>query len=174
MSTIQEPPAAGSAQTAKLVVHFMSSIQQVMKTMAGIEVTVGSPFLKKNPLPSYDVSGIIGFSGQFVGSMVLSFQKATALAVVSAFAGAPIPADSPDFPDAVGELANMVAGSAKTSFGGGTSISVPSIILGAGHTIARLHDVPCLVIPCKTSAGDFAVEVNIKPQPNNAATKGGN
>jgi len=63
----------------------------------------------------------------------------------------------------VGELANMIAGSAKTSFGGGTNISVPSIILGSGHTIARLHDVPCLVIPCHTPAGDFAVEVNIKP-----------
>ena len=82
--------------------------------------------------------------------MVLSFQKSTAQAIVNAFAGAPIVPDSPDFADAVGELANMIAGSAKTSFGGATSISVPSIILGPGHTIARLHDVPCLIIPCQT------------------------
>jgi chemotaxis protein CheX len=163
MPTVESPTTKAPPTTSQLIVHFMTSIQEVLRTMAGITVTVGSPALKKDPIPSYDVSGIIGFSGEFVGSMVLSFQKPTAQAIVNAFAGATIAPDSPDFPDAVGELANMIAGSAKTSFGGGTNISVPSIILGSGHTIARLHDVPCLVIPCHTSAGDFAVEVNIKP-----------
>ena len=163
MSTVASPPASAPSPMARLIVHFITSIQEVLKTMAHIEVKIGTPALKKNPLPTYDVSGIIGFSGEFVGSMVLSFQQATAVTIASNFAGAPIAADSPDFADAVGELANMIAGSAKTSFGGGTNISVPSIILGSGHTIARLHDVPCLVIPCHTAAGDFAVEVNLKP-----------
>jgi len=164
MSAVTNPPAGSAASTSQLIVHFISSIQDVLRTMARVSVTIGKPALKKDPIPSYDVSGIIGFSGEFVGSMVLSFQRSTAEAIVNAFAGAAIAPDSPDFPDAVGELANMIAGSAKTSFGGGTNISVPSIILGFGHTIARLHDVPCLVIPCHTSMGDFAVEVNIKPQ----------
>jgi chemotaxis protein CheX len=163
MPSVQDRPASAPSATARLVVHFVTSIQEVLRTMAGVAVTVGTPALKKDPIPSYDVSGIIGFSGEFVGSMVLSFQQATAVAIASSFAGVPIAPDSPDFADAVGELANMIAGSAKASFGGGTNISVPSIILGSGHTVARLHDVPCLVIPCHTSAGEFAVEVNIKP-----------
>jgi chemotaxis protein CheX len=163
MSTVAHPPPAAASPTARLIVHFINSIQEVLRTMAKVTVTVGTPTLKPNPLPTYDVSGIIGFSGEFVGSMVLSFQRATAESIVKSFAGMPIAPDSPDFADAVGELANMIAGSAKTSFGGGTNISVPSIIMGAGHTIARLHDVPCLIIPCHTDAGDFAVEVNIKP-----------
>ena len=155
------PPAASSAQ---LIVHFINSIQEVLRTMARIDVKIGAPVLKKNPLPTYDVSGIIGFSGAFVGSMVLSFQQATASAIVAAFAGTSIAPDSLDYTDAVGELANMIAGSAKTAFGGGTNISVPSIIVGHGHSIARLQDVPCLIIPCHTTAGDFAVEVSIKSQ----------
>ena len=133
----------------------MNSIREVLHTMAKVTVTVGTPTRKKTPLTTYDVSGIIGFSGEFVGSMVLSFQQATATAIVSNFAGMPIAPDSPDFADAVGELANMIAGSAKASFGGRTNITVPSIIMGPGHTVARLHDVPCLVIPCFTEAGDF-------------------
>jgi chemotaxis protein CheX len=164
MSTVAENPRTDSAATARLVTHFMTSIRDVLKTMAHMDVKIGTPALKKNPLPSYDVSGIIGFSGNFVGSMVLSFQQSTAAAIVAAFAGMPVPSDSPDFADAVGELANMIAGSAKTSFGGGANISVPSIIMGHGHTIARLQDIPCLVIPCQTAAGEFAVEVNIKSQ----------
>ena len=39
---------------------------------------------------------------------------------------------------------------------------MPSVIIGTGHQIARLRDVPCVVIPCRTAAGDFAVEVNVK------------
>jgi chemotaxis protein CheX len=163
MSTVVSPPPGVPSATAQLVVHFMKSIREVLRTMAHVEVAMGTPKLKKSPATTYDVSGIIGFSGEFVGSMVLSFQQSTAVAIVSSFAGVPVTPDSPDFADAVGELANMIAGSAKTSFGGGTSISVPSIIMGTGHTIARLHDVPCLIIPCHTDAGDFAVEVNIKP-----------
>ena len=85
-----------------------------------------------------------------------------AAALVSAFAGAPIEPSSPDFADAIGELANMIAGGAKKHLGNSASITVPSIIVGKGHQIARLSDVPCIVIPCTTPAGDFAVEVNIK------------
>jgi chemotaxis protein CheX len=164
MSTVVDKAPPATASSAQLIIHFMSSIQEVLRTMAKIDVKIGSPSLKPTPLPTYDISGIIGFSGNFVGSMVLSFQQSTASAIVTAFAGMPIASDSPDFADAVGELANMIAGSAKTSFGGSTNISVPSIIIGHGHSIARLQDVPCLIIPCHTPAGDFAVEVSIKSQ----------
>ena len=148
---------------AQLIVHFVHSVREVLQTMAQVPVTVGSPTLKTSPLATYDVSGIIGFSGEYIGSMVLSFPRTTAVAIVASFAGMPLAPDSPDFADAVGELANMIAGSAKAGFGGGTNISVPSIIMGQGHSVARLHDVPCLVIPCRTPAGEFAVEVNLKP-----------
>jgi chemotaxis protein CheX len=164
MSGAEPSSQPAAASLSQLIVHFMRSVQEVLKTMAGVSVTVGSPSRKTDPLASYDVSGIIGFSGQFVGSMVLSFQQAAAVAIVSRFAGAPVAPDSPDFADAVGELANMIAGSAKTSFGGDTTISIPSIVMGCNHTLARLHDVPCLIIPCQTAAGAFAVEVNIKPR----------
>jgi hypothetical protein len=45
---------------------------------------------------------------------------------------------------------------------------VPSVIIGSGHQIARLSDVPCVVIPCTSPVGDFAVEVNIKQLGNQA------
>ncbi|HVT83195.1 MAG TPA: chemotaxis protein CheX [Phycisphaerae bacterium] len=129
--------------------------------MAATKVHVGKPYRKTDPTATHDVSGIIGFSGNFVGSMVLTFKRDTALALASAFAGAEISPDSPDFADAVGELANMIAGAAKKNFSG-TFITVPSVVLGAGHIIARLQHVPCVVVPCETAVGTFAVEVNVK------------
>lgn len=160
--TASAPPNVGAAQ---FVAQFVRSISEVLRTMAGVPVTIGTPALKTDPIPTHDVSGIIGFSGAFSGSMVLSFELEAARGIVSAFAKVPLAPASPDFADAVGELANMIAGSAKTSFGRSTNISVPSIIMGPGHVIARLHDVPCIIIPCSTPFGDFAVEVNLKPSP---------
>lgn len=146
----------------KLIVPFINSVRLVFGTMVKVPTTIDRPHLKTQPAPVYDVSSIVGFSGDIVGSVVVSFQKDAAVQLVSAFAGLPIDADSSDFPDAVCELANMIAGSAKKELGHNATITVPSVILGRGHTIARLSDVPCLVVPCKTPVGDFAVEVNIK------------
>jgi len=157
---------------ARCVAHFVRSIREVLQTMAHVQATVGTPALKTSPATTYEVSGIIGFSGGFTGSMVLSFQKSTAAAIVCAFAGMPLAPDSPDFADAVGELANMIAGSAKTGFGHDTNISVPSIIIGPGHVVARMHDVPCIIIPCRTAHGEFAVEVSLKSPAQQGPQKG--
>lgn len=146
----------------RLIVPFVNSVRAVFSTMVGVVTTVERPHLKSQPEPSYDVSSIIGFSGEFVGSVVVSFQKDASLKLVEAFAGNPIAFGTPDFADAIGELANMIAGSAKKDLGAMASITVPNVILGTGHMIARLSDVPCIVIPCKTPVGDFAVEVSIK------------
>ena len=147
----------------KLIVPFVNSVRQVFSTMVSVPTTVKPPHLKSSqPGPSYDVSGIIGFSGEVVGSVVVSFERSAAIKLVAAFAGMEIAPESPDFADAIGELANMIAGSAKKDLGATASISVPSVIIGAGHTVARLSDVPCVVIPCTTPVGDFAVEVNVR------------
>jgi chemotaxis protein CheX len=168
-------PAAAAAAPAKmtinpkLIVPFVNSARTVFSTMVGTETIVQRPHVKGNPSPSYDVSGLIGFSGEVIGSVVVSFQWEAAIKLVSAFAGMEILPESPDFADAVGELANMIAGSAKKDLGATASITVPSVIIGAGHKIARLSDVPCIVIPCSTPVGEFAVEVNIKQVPSGPA-----
>jgi chemotaxis protein CheX len=151
-------PSVGST----LVVPFINSVRQVLSTMAGVQATIGRPHLKGSPAPTYDVSSIIGFSGEVTGAVVVSFQREAAVRIVSAFAGTEISADSPDFADAVGELANMIAGSAKKDLDSVASITVPSVIIGHGHTIAGLSDVPTVVSPCTTPVGSLAVEVSIK------------
>jgi chemotaxis protein CheX len=149
----------------KLVVPFMNAVRQVFKKMAGVETTVGHPHLKSHSTATYQVCGIIGFSGQINGSVVVSFSDAAAEKLVEAFVGATVDRQSPDFADAVGELANMIAGSAKQHLGGVASISVPTVVIGRGYTIANMSNAPCLVIPCGSPFGEFAVEVSIKQNP---------
>jgi chemotaxis protein CheX len=158
-AAVATPPPAINP---KMIVPFVNAVRAVFSTMVKVQTTVNRPALKTTPGATYDVSGIIGFSGQTVGSVVVSFQKEAAEALATAFAGSDLKMDDPDFADAIGELANMIAGSAKRDLGSTASITVPSVIIGTGHTLARLTDVPCVVIPCETPVGNFAVEVNIK------------
>lgn len=161
-ATLTAPHAAPASINPKFIVPFVNSVRNVFTTMVGATTTIARPHVKTAPAVSYDVSSVIGFSGDIVGSVVVSFQKVAAMKLVAAFAGAELDFASPDFADAIGELANMIAGSAKKDLEVKASISVPSVIIGAGHIIARLSDVPCIVIPCSTPVGDFAIEVSIR------------
>jgi len=147
---------------ANLVVAFVKAGKNVWSTMAAVEATVGKPYLKQDDRPGHDVSGMVGFSGEVAGNVVVSFSEQTARKVVEAFCGMPMETNSEDFADAIGELCNMIAGNAKKDFGLNASIGIPSVIIGPSHTVARLRDVPCVAIPCTCGAGDFSVEVNIK------------
>ncbi len=144
----------------RFVNPFVLAIANVFEKMVHTTVKVHKPVLKKADLISAEVSGIIGLSGCVQGSVVLSFPRDVACRVASAFAGVELTPDSPDFADAIGELANMVAGNAKKDFGEyRASISLPSVIIGPGHTVSQSKVWPYLVIPCETPLGSFNVEV---------------
>lgn len=156
----QAPPQRLSS---KQIMPFVNSTIRVFTTMVKIKPEIVAPVLKEDNKTSYDVSGVIGFSGEIIGTVVLSFQMEAAQKLVSALVGMDVDPNTPDFVDAVGELANMIAGSAKNDLGMKASIAVPTVIIGKNHMVGRLSGVPCVVIPCRTPVGDFAVEVNIKP-----------
>jgi len=147
----------------KFISAFVKSISNVFTTMLQLPVEVGEPTIKKGDENPFDVSGIIGMSGEVVGSVVLCFPGDTAERIVAIFTGEQMGIDSDDFPDAIGELVNMVAGGAKGMFDDReVSISCPSVIVGQGHSVSRLKDVPSVLIPCSTDCGEVVIEVAIQ------------
>jgi chemotaxis protein CheX len=141
---------------------FISATLDALRDMAGLDPRRGTPRLKGRGDASYDISGVAGLTGQVKGFVVLSFQQSAALHVVSAFAGEPFEQLDDDVKDAVGELTNMVAGGAKRGLGEAgyeLRFSIPSVIVGPGHTISRPTGVPCFEIPFETDGGSFSVEL---------------
>lgn len=147
-----------------LITPFIASIRNVFATMLKLEVKIGDPRIKADPSPSFDVSGIIGMSGDVVGSVVVSLPQDVAAATASRFLNTTITADSPDLSDAIGEIVNMITGNAKAMFGGSrrAAISCPSVVVGKNHSIALNKDIPTVVIPCSTDCGEFTIEVSIR------------
>ncbi len=147
------------------VMPFLNSVQNVFETMLQLPVQVGEPELKRTGDPTYDVSGIIGMSGDVEGNVVLSFPTSTAERVVSLFTGEEMSRTHTDFADAVGELVNMVSGGAKAQFvGKNVSISCPSVVIGSDHVVFGRKDVVCVSMQCTTDCGDFNLEVSFRKQ----------
>ncbi len=150
---------------AEILNPFISAALDVLGTMAGIKPRIGSPRLKGREDKSYDVSGIVGLTGQVQGYVVLSLCEAAALYVVSSFVGERAERIDEHVKDAVGELTNMLAGGAKSALAAAhydLRISIPSVVVGPGHVISRPRGIPCFEVPFETAAGPFSVELCLK------------
>ena len=148
----------------KYINPFLLAVQNVFETMIEVPYTLGKPAIKKENTASFEVSGIIGITGEVIGCVVVSFPKHIALQLASALLDDTLTEIDEDSTDAIGEIANMVAGDAKKRFPkGNTTISVPSVVIG-NHRIAFPKGVPIISIPCETDKGAFAIDVALKVQ----------
>ena len=139
---------------------FIQSVKNVFSTMLATDLLVNRPFVKVDDRLTSDVSAVIGLSGDAVGCVALCFPMETAAKVAGQFAGIEMSKEHEDFADALGELANMVAGGAKAKLDGFTlRISLPNVVVGRNHVISHSSQTPRLVLPCDAPLGRFSVEV---------------
>jgi chemotaxis protein CheX len=142
---------------------FVTATMQCFKTMINLDVTPQKPSLKAEPFPTYDISGVIGLSGEAQGSISLSFPNDVAVKVISTLLGCQINERSPELNDGIGEIANIVAGNAKRGLSKyNLSISLPNVIIGRGHTVAGQSGSPTIIVPFSSNIGLFAMEVALK------------
>ena len=149
---------------AKYVNPFIDGVRLVFDTMIHMEVSLGKPQITEI-LPRHDISGIIGMTGDVVGSIVLSFPEPVAKVVITKFACQDLAVGTSDFADALGEIVNMISGVAKAKFTNKcVSISTPSVVIGPGHTIARPARTTCVCLPCHVACGEFSIDIAIREE----------
>ena len=110
----------------------------------------------------HEISSIIGLSGNVSGSVVISLTHEVAYQLVSHLIGEEVNEMDEVCTDAIGEIANMIAGNAKTDFPTeDNSISVPSVVIGK-HKVSYPSGIPIITIPCSTDKGGIVIEVALK------------
>jgi chemotaxis protein CheX len=149
---------------AEYINPFITGITATFETMADCPLTRGVPHLKASAESLHDVSGVIGMSGNAVGTVVLSLSANVALKAASAMLMTEMTEVNADVIDAVGELTNMVAGSAKAKLEElHLSISLPTVITGDGHIVRFPSDVTPICIPFESQWGSVKLEVCLAP-----------
>ena len=100
----------------KYINPFIKAVKKLFNTMIDVPFKLGTPSLKKGNIPEYEISSIIGLSGTVTGCVVINLSKEIALQLVSALIGDEVNELDDDCTDAIGEIANIIAGNAKTDF----------------------------------------------------------
>ncbi len=150
----------------ELINPFVAATQKVFATMLGATLTRGTVGIKHNHAPTHEVSGLIGLGGQLQGMVVVTVGRSTALRAAEVLLGSKPTEINGDVVDAMGELTNMIAGSAKTALEGyQLSIGLPTVICGRSHSISFPSGSPPLVIPFESELGAVCVEVGLVDAP---------
>jgi len=143
---------------------FVRSLRHVLHTMLRCDARRSGIAVKKDNRATHSISGIIGLSGKAVGMVVLSFSEAVALKAASTLLLSEATEINDDVLDAVGELANMVAGGAKAELAEyQMMLSLPSVVTGEGHEIHFPSNVTPIAIAFDTQWGPMTLEVGFAP-----------
>jgi chemotaxis protein CheX len=143
---------------------FIGATLQALEMMAAVRPQRGAPFVKTDQASRGDISGIIGLAGETTGSVAVTFPEALARRIYANLVGEEAEGITEEVCDAIGELANMIAGGAKAELsqqGCDFQIAIPTIVVGAGHTIDHRGQGPCLVVPFTLDGEEFWLEVSL-------------
>lgn len=149
----------------EMVNPFITATINVFDTMAGLSVVKKEIYLKKEIAAGHDISGIIGIAGNLTGFVAMSFPSSVALKITAAFLGEDKTTIDDDVIDTIGEVINMVVGSAKTIFAKQDmkyDLGLPSVVTGKDHTVNRPKDIMCIGVNFSLDGEVFCVEVGLK------------
>ncbi len=142
---------------------FLSSVVTTFQTMLDCEAKRGEISLAVLGAKNYPISGVIGLSGKAVGIVVINLSEDVALKAASKMLMEEYTEINSDVIDAVGELANIVAGQAKAELEEyNLSVSLPSVITGKEHVINFPSNAQPICVPFKTDFGPLNLEVGFE------------
>jgi len=153
---------------AKFINPILSSIVNVLTTMAQLEVKPGKPSVKTDDIALGVVTGIISMEGESTrGSIAISFPKPVILEIVKRMLRIESGEVDDMALDLTGELANMVMGGAKGILhedGFDFGLSLPEVFSGENHVVKHPYTGPKILLPLQTDTGEFFVEICFESQ----------
>lgn len=142
---------------------FLNALQNVLTTMANVELKPGKAALKKDERARGDVSGLIGMVGpQLKGSFSISFEENLAFEIMHKMLGEKASSLNEEVCDMIGEITNMVTGGAKRELGEkgfDFDMATPIVVSGKDHTISHRSEGPKIIMPFSHIAGKAYIEI---------------
>jgi chemotaxis protein CheX len=126
----------------KYIQPFIDVCSRVFKEFVGAELTAERPyFTGVDTLSEWDISAVIGLTGEARGAVVISMKKNLAIRLTDMLTGTKHQDLDMEVIDAIGEIVNIIAGNVKKELEEEFRlvISLPTIVEGKDHTITWLH-----------------------------------
>ncbi|GAB4555712.1 MAG: chemotaxis protein CheX [Rhizobacter sp.] len=122
---------------------FVDSVSRYFDVTSRIAPEITSAFLGVGTLPSHDFNGIVSFSGRFIGHVIVSLPAAALKELLLIQRETDL--SRANLLDAVGEIANTLAGNARKALGKDLEISVPTVVHGRSGSETRTRQHPYVI-----------------------------
>ena len=145
----------------------IDATREIFETMIMVEVTPGEALSEHVSKFKCSLSAMVGFAGFKQGNLAIHVPDKVAKGLTGDFLGVEVDEINEDVQDAMGELANMLAGSLKpliANDGGKVELSLPSVVHGEEYTLTVINKADWIIVPFSVSHGDFLVGLELKKQ----------
>jgi len=143
--------------------QLMRDVKEIFGTMVGLEDLLHLP-IQIDPVTNFTdcVSSLVGLAGTYNGLVSLHMPSTLAMRATSSMLGMEVTEVDEDVNDAMGEIANMIAGSFKqhlSKSGLDIHISTPSVIHGKEYVISLGSNPQQIAVRFATDDDWFMVAV---------------
>lgn len=135
---------------------------EVFSSMLMVELESGPPIYSNRVDIESNISSMIGLGNGIRGVVAVHCPEKTAKKITSGFLGMEIESLDDDVKDAIGEIANMVAGNLKISFAKADvdiQIAIPTTIIGESFRYAGFSRAICIAVPFTMDDEVFWIEL---------------
>lgn len=148
--------------------YIIDATKDVFNTMVMMELADSYPL--EEPVTKFQcsVTGMVGLAGTYTGILSIHCPKNFAMRIASNMLGMDIDEVGEDVNDALGEIANMLAGYVKQVLSKGgldINLSIPTVISGEEYTINAMTDLDAVVIPFTNEGERFLVGLTLRKEP---------
>jgi len=140
----------------------ISATTDVFSTMLAVDLVVGDPVEGAGGEVVSNITSMLGLGGDIRGMLAVHCPAAVAMAITSGFLGMDVDTLNEDVKDAIGEIANMVAGNLKVAFAGDgvkAELAIPTSVIGESFRVGGMLGAKRVAVPFGMESGQFLVEL---------------
>jgi chemotaxis protein CheX len=153
----------------KVVDAIRHATGDVFSTMLGMEIQTLEAYRQPcKPQPANGVVGLIGLTGNWMGTGSLACTGELARKISGQFLMSEFPAVDQEVLDAMGEITNMIIGNFKNALeaeAGPLRMSIPMVVFGHNFVAGTTQSADWVVVPFACAGERLEVKAYLSPQP---------
>ncbi len=142
--------------------EIISGVKDVFSTMLMVDLGSGEVFVNQEVGVESNITSMLGIGGGLRGMLAVHCPANVAQSITGSFLGMEVDELNEDVKDAIGEIANMIAGNLKVSCAKNDldiELAIPTSIVGDSFVVSGVADSNRLVVPREMAEGKFWVEL---------------
>jgi|Deesub1362B_J571_1020462.scaffolds.fasta_scaffold03973_5 chemotaxis protein CheX len=148
------------------VEHLVEVVKEIFSEFLGVNFHAVQTIEEEVVFTGKFLVSMIGFVGTVSGLLAFFCSRSFALTLAKRLLGMPFPSVTQEVRDALGEIANMIAGNIKKHCeeqGHFIQISIPSVLEGDNFNLSRRPDtVFSRLLQFESELGNFFIQISIQ------------